>query len=134
MAGVSYFGYPKITFNSISCHFRSIHFFLFFFSKWQISKFPVIHNFFFPQNGCRPIWMPENHFRAHIYITISDQYAIFFYKMAAVSYIGCPKITFNSIYCKFRSIHFFSFFFKMATGSHVLRPIITKICRALPPW
>ena len=46
-----HFGWPKITFDCISRHLRSMrHFYLFIFS----------------QNGCRgPIWMIENHFWSH---------------------------------------------------------------------
>ena len=45
-----YFGWPKITFDRFSCHFRSICNFIFF-------EFCL-------QNGRRPpFWMNENHFR-----------------------------------------------------------------------
>ena len=52
MATGGHFGWPKITFDRISRHFRSIlSFYLFF---------------YFLQNGHRrPVWMTENHFRLH---------------------------------------------------------------------
>ena len=51
------------------------------------------------------------------FLSISDQYATFFYKMAAVGHFGCPKMTFDLISGHFRSIHNFNFveiFDKMA--------------------
>ena len=47
MAAGGHFGWPKITFNRISRHFRS-------------------KRNFFSQNGCRrPFWITENHFGSH---------------------------------------------------------------------
>ena len=63
MAASGHFGLPKITFDRISRHFRSIR------------------NFdFFSQNGCRrPFWMSENRFRAHFSpFQINTQLLIFF--------------------------------------------------------
>ena len=52
MGAGDHFGLPKITFDHISRHFKSIrNFFLFWFCS---------------QNGCRrPFWMTENHFLSH---------------------------------------------------------------------
>ena len=53
------------------------------------------------------------------FLAISDQYATFFYKMAAGGHFGWPKITFDRISHHFRSIYNFDFFFhKMAAGGH----------------
>ena len=82
MAAKGHFGWPKITFDRISRHFRSIRNFDFFFTKWlpaailddrkSLSNvFLAISDqyatfIFFSQNGCqRPFWMTENHFRMH---------------------------------------------------------------------
>ena len=95
MAAIGHFGWPKITFDRISRHFRSIR------------------NFdFFPQNGCRrPFWMTENHFRSHFSpFQINTQLWFFFHKMAAGGHFGWPKITFDRISRHFRSILFFYFF------------------------
>ena len=126
-AAGGHFGWPKITFDRISRHFRSIRNFFLFCS----------------QNGCRgPFWMTQNNFRSHFspfqintqllfvlllftkwlpaailddrkslsiaFFAISVQYAIFFYlvpKMAAGGHFGWPKITFDRISRHFRSIH-----------------------------
>ena len=46
---LGHFGWPKITFDRISSHFRSIR-----------------NIYYFSQNGChRPFWMTENHFWSH---------------------------------------------------------------------
>ena len=55
----------KITFDRISRHFRSIHNFDFFFTKWL------------------PFWMSENRFRSHF-----SPYL--FFKMAAGGHFGSP--------------------------------------------
>ena len=103
MAAGSHIGWPKITFDIISRHFRSTFLFC-----WN-----------FLQNGHRrPFWMTENHFQSHFspfqinkqlfftkwppaaildgrkslsiaFLAISDQYAAFFfflnlYKMAVI--------------------------------------------------
>ena len=78
MAAGSHFGCPKIIFDRISYHFRSItQFFIFvnFFSQnghwrpfWISGHFRSITNFFLNvwQNGrCRPFWMSDIHFRSH---------------------------------------------------------------------
>ena len=84
MAAGGHFGWPKIIFDRISRHFRSIRNFWFFFS----------------QNGCRrPFWMTENHFRLHFSP---------FWK-SDLAHFGWPKITFDRISRHFRSIHNFFF-------------------------
>ena len=85
MAAGGQFGWPKITFDHICRHFRSIRNFSFFwicsqngcrrpfwmtenhfwshFSPFQIN---MQLWYFFSQNGCqRPLWMTENHFWSH---------------------------------------------------------------------
>ena len=53
-----HFGWPKITFDHISRHFRSIRTFCF-------HKRAICNNFYFFLNGRRrPFWMTENHFRS----------------------------------------------------------------------
>ena len=92
-----HFGCPNITFDHISRHFRSIRNFDFVFTKWLPAailddrKSPLI-----------------------TFLAISDQYAtffFFFYKMAAGSHFGWPKITFECISRHFRSIRNFFFWF-----------------------
>ena len=63
------------------------------------------------QNGCpRPFWMSENHFRLHFWpFQINTQN--FFYKMAAVGHLGCPKFTLDHISGYFRSIQIYVLFF-----------------------
>ena len=52
MAPAGHFGWPKITFDRISRHFRSIR---------NLICFEICS-----QNGCRrPFWMTENHFQSH---------------------------------------------------------------------
>ena len=70
MAAGGHFGWPKITFDHISRHFRSIRNFYLFFTKWLLIAFLAISDqyatFFSPQNGCqRPFWMTENRFQSH---------------------------------------------------------------------
>ena len=64
MATVGQFGYPKITVDRISGHFRSIRNFLYFYTfltKWQW-----------------PFWMSENHFRSHYWAFQIDMEHFFF--------------------------------------------------------
>ena len=127
MAAGSHFGWPKITFDRISRHFRSIRnfsFFLNFFSKWppaailddrkslidRISRhFRSIRNFFF--------WK-------------------FFSKwpLVAGGHFGLPKIIFDRISRHFRPIRnfVFKFFFKMGAGGHFGSPISPQNNRVLP--
>ena len=80
-----HFGCPKITFDRISGHFRSIGHF-----RWPKFTFDGIHGHFrsirilffhFWQNGCRrPFWMSENNFRSHFWpFQIDTQLVIFFF-------------------------------------------------------
>ena len=76
MAAGGHFGWPKITFECISRHFRSIcNFFLFWilFSKWP----PASH-------FGSPIWaiLDDRKSLSIAFLAISDQYTIFFFKMA----------------------------------------------------
>ena len=95
MAVGGHSGWPKITFDRISRHFRSIRFF-----------------FFLAQNGCRrPFWITENHFRSHFWpFQINTQlfFLIFFSKWLP-AHLGWPKITFDPITRHFRSIRNFFF-------------------------
>ena len=122
MAAGGHFGWPKITFDRISRHFRSIRNFFIYFS----------------QNRCRrPFWMAENHFRSHFspfqinaqlfffhkmaailddrksllitFLAISDQHATFFFKMAASGHFGSPicGATKNIISPKFRGYNYY---------------------------
>ena len=93
MAAGGHFGWPKIAFDRISHHFRSIR------------------NFdFFSQYGCRwPFWMTKNHFRSHFSPFQINTH--FFHKMAAGGHFGWPKITFDRIFRHFRSIRNLDFFF-----------------------
>ena len=88
-----HFGLPKITFNCISRHFRSIR-------------------VFFSQNDCqRPFRMTENNFWSHFSpFQISTQLWFFFHQMAAGGHFGWLKITFDGISRQFRSMHNFLFF------------------------
>ena len=106
-------GGPKITFDRISRHFKSIRNF-----------------FFFTQNGGRrPFWMTENHFRMHFSpFQINAQLFIFFeffFKMAAGRHFGSPfwsilddrkslSIAFLAISDQYITFNCFQFFFKMS--------------------
>ena len=59
MAAGGHFGWPNITFDRITRHFRSIRnfFFWFFFSKWPPAAILEVR--------FGPFWMIENHFRSH---------------------------------------------------------------------
>ena len=59
MAAGGHFGWPKITFDHITPHFRTIlfFFFFFFFSKWRPAAILEVR--------FGPFWMIENHFRSH---------------------------------------------------------------------
>ena len=98
MAAGGHFGCPKITFDRISRHFRSIRNFIFcwfFFTKWLPAAI-----------------LDDRKSLLISFLAISDQYATFilFHKMAASGHFGWPKITFNHITRHFRSKRNFSFF------------------------
>ena len=108
-----HFGWPKITFDCICRHFRSI-----------------CNFYIWSRNGCRQsFWMTENLFRSHFSpFQINTQLLFFFHKMAAGGHFGWPKIAFGRISHHFRSIHNFDFFHKMAAGGHFGWPKITFEC------
>ena len=92
MAAVGQFGWPKITFDRISRHFRSIR--NFYFLK-KNSKWPPAAILEVPFG---PFWMTENHFRSHFSpFQINTQllfFLNFFFKMAASGHFGsqiCAK-------------------------------------------
>ena len=91
MAAGGHFGWPKITFDRISRHFRSIR--NFFFHKMAASG-----HFGWPKITFDRI---SRHFRS-----IRN---FFFHKMAASGHFGWPKITFDRISHHFRSIRNFFF-------------------------
>ena len=98
-----HFGWPKMNFDRISRHFRSIRNF---------------HCFWFrSQNGCRrPFWITEkitfNRISRHFRSIRNFDFFYFFHKMAAGGHFEWPKITFDRISRHFRSIRNFDFFFK----------------------
>ena len=130
-----HFGWPKITFDRISRHFRSIrnfYFFDLFFTKWLPATilddrksilifFHAISDQYatliFLFTKWLPFWMTENRFRSHFSpFQINTQLWFFlfnFHKMAAGGHFGWTKITFECISRHFRSIHnfFFGIFF-----------------------
>ena len=108
MAAGGHIGWPKITFDRISRHFRLIRNFVF-------HKMAASGHFGWPKITFDRIY---RHFRS-----ICNFY--FFHKMAAGGHFGWPKITFECISRHFRSIHnfFFEVFFKMAAGGHFGSPI-----------
>ena len=96
MAAGCHFGCPKLTFDGITGHFRSIrNFFL-------NHKIAAGAHF-----GCPRLTFDHisGHFRS-----IRIFLLFFFYKMAAGCHFGCPKFTFDRISGHFRSIHNFIFF------------------------
>ena len=110
MAAGGHFGCPKLTFDGISGHFRSIWKFLF-----KI----------FLQNGHRcPFWMSEIHFWTHFWPFQIDTQLF----LDVVGHFGCPKFTFDRISGYFRSINnfiFFGNFDKMAAVGHFGCPKFT---------
>ena len=132
MATGGHFGWPKITFDRISHHSRSIRSFFWnvlqngrrwpfwmtenhfgsHFSPFQINT-QLFFFWIFLQNGRRwPFWKTENHFQSHFSpFQINTQlffFFEFFYEMAA-GHFGWPKITFDRISHHFRSIRNFFF-------------------------
>ena len=156
-----HFGWPKITFDRISRHFRSIRNFHLsdFSTKWPPANFlddlksvsiaflaisdqyaTFIFLKFLSQNVRRRLfWMTENHFRSHFspfqINTLLLFYWKFCHKMSAGCYFGWPKITFERISRHFISIRYFYlfwfFFHKMAASGHFGCPIFAKIYRDL---
>ena len=129
MAAVGHFGCPKLTFDRISGHFRSILNIIYFFEifdkvaavghfgcpKFTFDRisghFRWIRNFIFFrnfwQNGCRrPFWMSEIHFWWHFWpfqIHTELNFFLIFDKMATDGHFGCPNITFDHISGHFSS-------------------------------
>ena len=124
MASEGNFGWPKITFNCISRHFRSIHNFFFLISSqngrlfWMTenhfrshcSPFQINTQLFFKnlsQNSRRPFWMTEKHFRSHFSpFQINTQllfFWTFFFKMTDSGHFGSrfwPKSIGISLYSR----------------------------------
>ena len=94
--------HPKMNFDRISHHFRSIHNFLFVLFRFH--KMAAGGHFGWPKITFDRI---SRHFRSKRNF---DFFWIFFYKMAAGGHFGCPKITFDRISRHFRSIRSFDFF------------------------
>ena len=149
MAAGSHFGWPKITFDRISRHFRSIcnfYFFWFFFTKWLpaailddrksllIVFLAISYQYatFFSQNSCRrPFWMTENHFRSHFSpFQINTQLWFLFTKWLPAAILDDRKSLLIALestrhFRSKRNFSFFDFFFKMAAGGHFRWPKIT---------
>ena len=115
IAAGGHFGWPKITFDRISRHFRSIRNFWFFFSQngcrrpfwmtenhfWShFSPFQINTQnlIFFSQNGCRrPFWMTENHFRSDFSpFQINTQLRFFFPKWLPAAILDDQKSLLNA--------------------------------------
>ena len=77
MPAGGYFGCLKITFDHISGHFSDLFCFLKFVTKWPPAPILDVRNSLLIA-----------------FLAISDRYATFFGKMAAVGHFGCPKFTF----------------------------------------
>ena len=111
MAAGGHFGCPKLTFDGISGHFRSIrkkfedfykmdagaHFGLHFWPFQIDTQLYFFWNFW--QNGCRwPFWMSEIHFLI-TFLAISDQYETLkkkkFYKIATGAHFWMSEIHFR---------------------------------------
>ena len=111
MASGGHFGLPKISFDRISRHFRSIHN-SFFFTKWLSASI-----------------LDDRKSLFIAFLPISDQYATFFFSQnGCPGHFGWPKITFDRISRHFRSIrnfYYFDFFHKMAASGHFGWPKIT---------
>ena len=156
MAAGGHFGWPKITFDLITRHFRSTFiFFIFFYKMWRpfwltknhfnrISRyFRSIHNlnfyYFFSENGlCRPFWMTENHFRSHFSLFQNKTNLFFlnffFTKWPLAGILDDGKsflIAFLGISDQYATFIFW-IFLKMATSGHFGYPIFAKIERDLP--
>ena len=97
MADGGNIGWPKITFDRISRHIRSITSF-FFSSVLSIAFLAISHKYtiFFSQDGCRwPFWMTK---LSIAFLVISDQYAIlifFFTKWLSVAILDDFRLHFS---------------------------------------
>ena len=142
MTSGDHYGWPKITFDHISRHFRSIRNIHFSGKK--------------SQNG-RPFWMTENHFRSHfspflinaqLFLPNSIGTSLYIRSVATsnMKLIGAFLIQlwsaqaissyFHKMAAGFDSIMsaqaISSYFHKMAAGGHFGFPIFCKIDRVLP--
>ena len=108
LAAGGHFGWPKITFDRISRHFRSIHNFNFF-GKYSL-KMAAGGHFWWPKITFDRI---SRHFRS----IRNFHFLEIFHKMAAGGHFGWPKITFftkgplDRVSRHFRSIRNFFLFF-----------------------
>ena len=133
MAAGGHFGCPKLIFDGISGHFRSIGncFFFKFLQNGRRRPFWMseIHVrshlwafqidmqlkfvwIFLTNRLPSTFWMSEIHFRSHFWPFRSIhnlQFLEMFDKMAAVGHFRCPKFTFDRISDHFRSIRIFFF-------------------------
>ena len=149
MTAGGHFGLPKITFDRISRHFRTIR--NFFFHKMAAGghfglpkitfdriyrHFRSIRNldFFFSQNGWqRPFWMTENHFWSLFSTFQINTQLIFFTKWRPAAILDDRKSLsmddrkshFSSFQINTQLLFFWIFFFKMAAGGHFGSPIWT---------
>ena len=158
MAASGHFVWPKIAFDHISRHFRSIRNFIFcsqiglqrpFFGhpKWLPAAilddrkslsitFQINMQLWFfkfsSQNGLPAAILDDRKSILNAFLAISDQCAtfpFFVHKMAAGGHFGLPKIAFDHISRHFRSIrNFFFNFHKMAAVGHFGWPKITFEC------
>ena len=123
MAPSGHFVWPKITFDRISHHFRSISNFYFFHSL--LIAFLAISD----QYANLIFFVHKMSAGGHFRSICNFDLFLKFHKMAAGGHFGWPKITFECISRHFRSIFFqvyffFNlFFFKMAAGGHFGSPI-----------
>ena len=135
MVAGGHFGWPKITFDRISRYFRSIrnfYIFWYFFHKMKITfdnislHFRSIRNFNFFLNGFTK-WSPaaildDRKSLSIVFLSISDQYATFFFKFvhtpAAIlddrKWLSIAFLAISDQYATF----FFKFCRKMAAGVH----------------
>ena len=128
MAAGGHFGWPKITFDRISRHFRSMVIVFIWFTKWlpaailddrkslSIALFAISDQYatFFFTKWLQPVGCSQFGWPKITFDRISRHFRsirnFFIYKMAASGHFGWPKITFDSISHHFRSIRNFDFF------------------------
>ena len=135
MAAGGHFGWPKITFECISGHFRSIRNFFF------------LNLFFILEVPFGPFWMTKNHFRSHFSpFQINTQ--LFFFEFAPKT-IGFFHYVLSMAMPNMKLIGefvtqlempqaFWAFLYKMATRGHFVFPIDGKnhrgSCNLGPQW
>ena len=149
MAAGGHFGWPKITFDRISRHFRSIRNFNFF-SKWPPAAILEV--------PFGPFWVTENHFRSHFSPFQINTQLIFFW----IFFSKWPPVAILEVRFAPKTIGFFhyvlsmampnmkligefvtqlempqafwSFLYKMAARCHFVFPIDDKNHRVLVIW